>query len=276
MRMTTFISLLIVIQSCTSSIEDFDTSEDSQLVIYSILEHQKPVTVEVLKTTSLFTQESNWVEDAEVILIKNGLAIDTLNYQGEAIYQSPVIVQANNDYQIQVNHATLLNAISKAETVLSPPKIKEILAQDSIDNMQTKPVRVYSKVILYLEELPTPAYFKRYEYFTLDNKRFSFQLQEEEGCVLGQGYIHYTSNCTNNIERLTFATSSQVRGDYLDSPINLTLCRINSTSVDFHFTDTNLQEEELLFFPIVNRPTNIEGGLGLVETAGCTTVQINF
>lgn len=97
-----FIALTFI--ACTREIDFKESEVEKRLVVNGLICPDSLISVNVRKTTSILSTENSTVANVEVILFKNNLAIDTLEYFDQGNYKSSTHrAFAGNSYSIKIN-----------------------------------------------------------------------------------------------------------------------------------------------------------------------------
>jgi hypothetical protein len=95
--------LAFTIIACTREIDFKESEVEKRLVVNSLICPDSLISVNVRKTTCILSSENSIVDNAEVILFKNRLAIDTLRYFDQGNYKSAKYhAYAGNTYSVTV------------------------------------------------------------------------------------------------------------------------------------------------------------------------------
>lgn len=104
MRREFLILLALSFIACSKEIKFNESEIEKKLVVNGLICPDSLISVNVRKTTSILSTENSLVEDAVVILFKNYLEIDTLEYFGQGNYKSlKHRAFSGNTYSILVN-----------------------------------------------------------------------------------------------------------------------------------------------------------------------------
>lgn len=104
MRREFLILLALSFIACSKEIKFNESEIEKKLVVNGLICPDSLISVNVRKTTSILSTENSLVENAVVILFKNNLEIDTLEYFGQGNYKSlKHRAFSGNTYSILVN-----------------------------------------------------------------------------------------------------------------------------------------------------------------------------
>jgi len=124
-----FVVLAFTIIACSKEIKFNESEIEKKLVVNGLICPDSLISVNVRKTTSILSTENSIVEDAVVILFKNNLEIDTLEYFGQGNYKSlKHRAFSGNTYSILVNSigypsASATDTVPEATSIIDGTRV---------------------------------------------------------------------------------------------------------------------------------------------------------
>jgi hypothetical protein len=289
---------LLFLFSCNQAIQPLELEFEQKFVVWCLLHPDSIATALVSKTSNPFgSKEDRIVKDALVLLIENGIALDTLKYIEGATYRSiknykPKVGRA---YSLRIEKNNYLTATTEVDTIPKAPILIKYITKDSITNIEEG--LNLAQLQLFTDN---PKYYYvyglsngLYKYFNFKGEfgdSYKFWDLKSNDCEKGfyfNGYSFKKPYCDD----LSFAYYEYTAENSLRPPelkgqkMKFSLCNILTKTANFVKNQPNfyysnfddLYTTELFWNPSATPPANyVQNGYGFLGCYNTTNFEVQF
>ncbi len=287
----------VIILTFSSCIKDVDYKldfEGSKMVVFAGGEAGQKLGAQITRTiaplTQVYNPDSLVVNDALIELFENDSLIDTLNFIGDGLYESNVILKEEKTYSLKAKAENLPNIISGSDIVPIGAKILDAKIEvESVDSFGIEDIYVHFNTYMKTTKSIKYPFNSVWIYLHIGDKvrQIYYFLNSESNFIECENcYRLLDSPCVTKLGDNTYELINQVsdyEADYLPRDID---------SVQFVFaTFSSLSEKLCLnglnYEQLINNPlpfasnpsvnySNIEGGYGIFLLGASDTLTIKF
>jgi len=121
-----------LVMSCTKEVEVKMPEFQPQTAVNCLFTDGQPIKLQLSETREVFTSEpATTIDDAVVVIFKNGMLFDTLQLIGKGIYQSVALPESGNRYDLMVK-TSKGDVLTSFDFLQSPNDYLQVAFWDSV------------------------------------------------------------------------------------------------------------------------------------------------